>query len=72
VVIGMLAGHKPWHPEYSFLLQQCQNLLNWGGWEVKVNHCFREANQVADKLAQMGLTGQLGAQTMEPTMISGV
>ena len=65
VVVDMLTRVKPWHTEFSSLLHQCHNLLNWEGWEVKVTHCYREANRVADKLAQMGLTGQLGAITYQ-------
>jgi len=55
MVVSMLTNHTKGHPEYSNLLHHCQKLLNWSGWEVKVSHCFREPNQVADKLANMGI-----------------
>ena len=35
-------------------------MIEWEGWEVKISHCFREANQVADMLAKMGIEGMLG------------
>jgi len=38
-------------------------MIDWEGWEVKVSHCFREANQVADKLTKMGIEGSLGVTT---------
>jgi len=58
----MLIGQAQWHPEHRFLLQQCRSLLDWEGWESKVSHCFRETNQVADILANMGSEGLLGVQ----------
>jgi len=61
-VVNMLTSHKLGHPEYSLLIQQCKHLLDWDGWEVRVSHCFREANQVADKLANMGTEGSLGVK----------
>jgi len=49
--------------ENFFLTQQCKHLLGWDGWTVKVSHCLREANQVADKLATIGSEGRLGLTT---------
>jgi len=63
VVVGMLTRRAPWHPEYSFILQQCTHLLDGEGWEVQITHCFGEANQVADKGAKKGLEGSLEVQT---------
>jgi len=59
-VVSMLTTTFNGHPEYGMLIQQCKYLLDWGGWEIKISHCFREANQVADKLAKMGVEGNLG------------
>ena len=60
VLVGILTDHSHGHPEYRFLIQQCKQLLDWTEWEVKITHCFRETNQVVDKLANIGITGRLG------------
>jgi len=60
VVVGMLTNKMQWHPEHHFLLQRCSNLLRKEEWEVKITHCYREANQVADILANKGVDGTLG------------
>ena len=59
-VVTMLNNHNSEHLEHYFLIQQCKKLLDWGGWEVRISHCFREANQVANKLAKIGTEGGLG------------
>uniref|UniRef100_A0A7C9AZV2 RNase H type-1 domain-containing protein n=1 Tax=Opuntia streptacantha TaxID=393608 RepID=A0A7C9AZV2_OPUST len=59
-VVTMLNNHNSEHLEHYFLIQQCKKLLDWGGWEVRISHCFREANEVADKLAKIGTEGRLG------------
>ena len=60
VVVGMLTNHMQWHPEHQFLLQQCYNLMGKESWEVKISHCYREANQVADILAHREVDDMLG------------
>lgn len=35
---------------YFCILNECQNLVQNGDWNVQVNHCFREANKAADLL----------------------
>jgi len=62
VVVSMLTTSTKGNPEYNNLIHQCKALLDWGGWEVKISHCFRKANQVADKLANMDVEGSLGVQ----------
>jgi len=41
VVVRMLTNAKEWHPEHSFILHQCKQLMEGGGWEVKISHCLR-------------------------------
>jgi len=59
-VVNMLVNYTSEHRKHYFLVQQRKQLLDWDGWEVKLSHCFREANQVADKLATIGTEGRLG------------
>ena len=54
VVVNMLTRQAEWPPEHKFILLRCKKLLDWDGWEVRLSHCFREANQVADILARLG------------------
>jgi len=37
------------------LTKQCHELLHIYGWEVRVSHCYREANRATDALATMGV-----------------
>ena len=66
VVVTLLSTSDLRFSAYHGILQQCKILLAWGYWETRVTHCFREANQVADKLANLGIEGNLGV-TMYPT-----
>jgi len=61
ILWGMLIGQAHHHPELHFLGQTCRRLLYANGWDVEITHCFRETNQVADRLANIGVTGRLGA-----------
>jgi len=54
VVAGMLRDATTWNVEHEPLLCSYVNLIHSGGWEVKVTYYYRETNQVADKLANMG------------------
>ena len=62
VIISMLSKDTQCHPAYHSLIKQCKLLIDWAGWVVKISHCFREANQVADKLANLGVESQLGVK----------
>jgi len=59
-VLGMLNNPPNWNSEFGPLIHQCRQLIEWKGWDVKLSHCFREVNQVADKLAKLGLDLSLG------------
>jgi len=55
IVVGMLNGGFPWSKEHEPLLNSCKKLIQSQDWVVKISHCYREANQVADKLANLGI-----------------
>ncbi|KAJ8451425.1 hypothetical protein Cgig2_017816 [Carnegiea gigantea] len=61
IVVGMLRGNGSWNPIHKLLITQCKNLMERTDWEIKVTHCYREANQVADKFANLGITSDVGA-----------
>jgi len=51
----IVAGSSAWTMERAPLLRRCTNLSKSYAWEIRVTHYYREANQVADKLADMGV-----------------
>ena len=55
VVAGMLKDNMLCSARHNTLVQQCRRILQLPDWEVKVNHCFRETNRVADALANLGI-----------------
>ena len=55
VVAGMLKDNMLCSAGHNTLVQQCRRILQLPDWEVKVNHCFRETNRVADALANLGI-----------------
>ena len=59
VLVGLLTEKRNEHPKYHFLVRQCKQLMDEEGWDVDIKHCFRETNQVADTLANIGTTGRL-------------
>jgi len=65
VLVGMLQGEIAWCPRHRFLLQQCRDLIIGREWMVRVTHCFREANQVANRLANLGITTSLGVTILQ-------
>ena len=68
-LLSMLKNPSNWNTEVSPLIHQCAQLLEWTGWEIQISHCFREVNQVADKLAKLGLNMSLGVSIhREPPM----
>lgn len=60
VVVGMLRGNGNWNLVNKQLIIQCKQLIEWTDWEVKITHCYREANQVVDKLANLGINNEIG------------
>jgi len=55
VHVGMLLGDYKANPEHGVLIKHCKDLLRDSSWETEITHCFREANKVADKLANLGV-----------------
>lgn len=60
LVVDMLSGKVAWSMEHVPLLRRCMKLIQAYEWETKITHCYREANQVADKLANMGVELHIG------------
>jgi len=60
VVVTLLTTMGFRRSEYHGLIHQCRTLLAWECWETRITHCFREANQVADRLANIGVQGSPG------------
>ena len=60
VLVGILRGAIKSNPVHGSLIQRCKVLLSDSNWETKVTHCFREANQVANILANKGVSKVLG------------
>lgn len=55
VVVGMLQENMSWCPKHVGLLHQCKALLKDSNWDIYISHCYREANQIADRLVNMGI-----------------
>ena len=41
--------------KYHAIVKRCRKLVQSLDWEIKVLHCFREANQLVDVLANLGI-----------------
>ena len=54
-VVRLLEGDPPASSPYIHLIKKCRALISRVEWEVKISHCFREANKVADWLANHGV-----------------
>ena len=54
-IVRMLDGDPPACSPYIHLIKKCRALLSRDEWEVRVTHCFREANRAADWLANYGV-----------------
>jgi len=59
-VVGLMTDQWNDQPNHHFLVQQCTQFLRDEDWEVTITHCFRETNQVADILANIGITKNVG------------
>jgi len=43
------------HQPYYFIVKECQQLAFNQNWTVSIQHCYREANRVADHLTNLGV-----------------
>ena len=55
---NMLQGTMAWSLEHEPLIHSCIQLIRAEEWDVQITHCYREANEVADKLANMEIRSQ--------------
>jgi len=39
----------------NFIVKECQELIANGGWKVKLEYCYKEANRVGDHFADIGV-----------------
>ncbi|KAJ9152525.1 hypothetical protein P3X46_026085 [Hevea brasiliensis] len=69
LILGSLAANA----HYSFLLVQIHGLLKWS-WQVALSHCYREANRVADVLANLEVTTKDHYQLLQvpPAIVTGL
>ncbi|GKA47118.1 FACT complex subunit SSRP1 [Tanacetum coccineum] len=54
VVVRLMEGEIICHTHAFYTVKKCRNLLKSLDWEVKLEHCYREANRAADWLANHG------------------
>lgn len=62
VVIRSLLGDNNTSSPYFHIIRRCRELIDNEEWEVILRHCYREANRVADWLANYGVG-------LEPKMV---
>ena len=55
-IVGMLQDKFSWCLEHATLLSKCQYLLENPDWVVRITHCLRKAIQVADRMANLGIS----------------
>ena len=55
VVVRMLVEDPPASSPFIQLIRKCHALIKRDLWEVKITHCYREANKAADWLANHGV-----------------
>lgn len=54
VVVQLLIGTTIPNSSSFHIIRQCKSMIKREGWEVLVQHCYREANRAADWLANFG------------------
>ena len=56
VVVKWLCSDLSTPSPFIHLVRRCKALVDRGEWEVRVSHCYREANRAADWLANYGVS----------------
>ena len=64
-IVRMSRSDMSWCLQHKPLTKQCKDLFEHDNWKLKVFHCNREANQVLDRLANMGFGRQLGVSFLQ-------
>ena len=65
VVVHLLEGDPPTNSPYIHIIRKCNALIRNREWEVKVEHCYREANRAADWLANFGVSLEVKFELIE-------
>ena len=57
-----------------FIIKECQDLLFNRAWGIRFNHCYREANRVADHMANLGVEQSSSMVTFDspPTSVGSL
>jgi len=56
LAVNMLNSNSPRNTEHAPIIAHCRYLIKQQDWEVIIDHCYWEANQVADKLANIAVS----------------
>ena len=71
MLVNLIIADSPTnHPLFN-IIHECRSLLK-GNWNCKVQHVYRESNMVADRLAYLGHSLEMGTTVFEapPLQIS--
>lgn len=58
VVVRLLGAECPSSSPYIHIIRKCKALMARPEWDVTMAHCYREANRVADWLANFGVRSE--------------
>ena len=55
-VVRLLEDEGPCSSPYIHIIRKCKALIQRDEWEIKISHCYREANRAAGWLANYGVS----------------